>query len=462
MNDFDSILQSSFQSIQIKHEVILIVSEIIALVELKCNEYKQNDLIKQLKASQLSGSSLIKVVDHLDKDNQRLNDELQTMVTKTSELRDVFITQIGKKFKEMHKAAYYQSNIADLKQQLEQLQSRNMVLEALVSQHNVAQSQPPPLSSEGDAEAESKEEVISIERESNSESSPSNAYLGIIEKVAAGDATITIPIQIPFDAMTRFVAFKDINMLNIFSYLQTSEVLKYAQTCRLLFRQVNQLFGLGSSLVVRWDSPFGSTPSATPASDLPISPSMIDTLVNGHNYDLNITGPVTPQSKFASTSSRTSQSQGIMGFSPQAYLQSSALSPAAALANAYLTTLMPKSSTSTADSASTSSHSGQLIPPSSLAGALSTLSNAPVEVTEGLVRKLTGPETRAMQGLIETVKAQNMQTKKFQGTINALQTQLEVCIFFTSSAYMCFRLSLTIHIYRHMCTEHRVHTRLSS
>ena len=429
MNDFDSILQSSFQSIRIKHEVILIISEIIASVELKCNEYKQNDLIKQLKASQSSGSSLIKVIDHLDKDNQKLNNELQTMVSKTSELCDVFITQIGKKFKEMHKAAYYQANIADLKQQVEQLQTRNKELEELALQHSVAQSKPTSLSSEFNAESESKEEVISIDLGDKSETTPPNAKLEIIDDAVAADVTTTIALITPFDAMTRFVAFKDITMLNIFSYLQTSEVLKYAQTCRILFRQVNQLFGLGSSLVVRWDSASGITPSPAPiTADLAISPSMIDNPVNGHNYDLDITGPVTPQSKPASTSSRTPQSQGIMGFSSQAYLQYSALSPAAALANAYLTTLMPKSSTSTADSASTASHSGQLLPTSFLAGALSSLSNAPVEVTEGLVRKLTGPETRAMQGVVETVKAQNIQTKKFQHTINALQTQLEVCI----------------------------------
>jgi hypothetical protein len=82
-----------------------------------------------------------------------------------------------------------------------------------------------------------------------------------------------------------FVALEDASVLEIFSYLQTEDVISIAQVSKYMFARVDDLFGIGSSLIQpHWREPYvpsRSLPAATLAAATATGAALVPPL--GHS-----------------------------------------------------------------------------------------------------------------------------------------------------------------------------------
>lgn len=212
----DGFIQSSLQSFQadlsIRCEVFALMQELVDVVG-------SHDLHNQLLRSQANyhcmeqlNENLIGRIRFLEKKNVDMETELGQVKHQAKKVREKFVGEIGYFLSENKLNKTLKDRIAMLEDKLSNVSDEN---------------------------GEETEKVDSTKEKDSQEESVSSSETS---NVVATEAKVRKPPMLLFNMPEE-------SLLLIFSFLETAEVLNYAQVCRFVYRRVDTIFGTESSLV---------------------------------------------------------------------------------------------------------------------------------------------------------------------------------------------------------------------
>jgi hypothetical protein len=212
--------------------------------------------------AQRLNDSLLEYIKYLEEKSAIFSADLARIKSNASLTRDSFVSDIG----------YFLQASRKTKETLVTLENR-------LAKVNV--NDDGDISGIGEAnerEQESVATVISAGSIAVSESSAGNIL--VVQDI------VQIDQSVKRDVRGRIIChLEEALLLQVFSYLETAEVLNTAQTCRLVYKRVDGLFGTESAVVKQWDvvglsSPIAPVlPPAAPALvPLPPAPSSAATV----------------------------------------------------------------------------------------------------------------------------------------------------------------------------------------
>lgn len=276
---FKNFLNATADQIHSRYEVETVLNDIVQTVELYNNQSDLYTLKKNYGVSKSLSLKLLRTIDVLDNENRNIRSELNVIKKKSSIVREKFALQISSILKESKQLSTHKSTITSLERRLADMEREYTIAKDKVSMQETVSSivdfsnhltgQIQSLSSSKSVEPSSEEATtnVTIASPISTPSHPSLESLAITNTsieiqqensfpLPDPSTTSVVPIavaQAPVSKPTVYIvktllSLEDQVFLNTFSFLTTVEVLNFAQSCRMLFRRVNQLFGMESQV----------------------------------------------------------------------------------------------------------------------------------------------------------------------------------------------------------------------
>jgi len=521
---FNKLLISTTDQIHSRYEVENVLNDIVQTIELYNSQTDLYTLKKNYGVAKSLSIKLLRTIDGLDNENRTIRNELSFIKKKSTIVREKFALQISSILKESKQLSTQKSTINTLERRLADIEREYTIVKEKVSMQETVssivdisghQSLATQTQTQIQSSTENDTTTISITTTmtpdnkslSSSDAVPSELFQidpivslpGVVtesitttntfhpsfiteqqdivepslpESSPVISAATTVVVASPSTHVTVYVvetllALDNDVLLNTFSFLTTVEVLNFAQSCRMLFRRVNQLFGMESQVAMnRWTEDFDRFISSRINGNNKVSSSSIEgTLGMDDSSHSSSMVPVSTTSSSTSSSDLTLTQSiassifssplvklatgGKLGVFPGGS-QSVQSSPVPST-----TTMASKStaSSSTSNGSSTSSNTNttteissggnvtivvptsESIAQSSGIGATAN-TNAPSggltrEMAEQLAKKLNAAELTAIKALSDLLRKQTGQMTALREDKELVETKLQVgrCIY---------------------------------
>ena len=247
----DKTLHKFQQELLINYEVHHLVRD---MVETVSQFHLQNDYYRMKENFEMANGfnqKLIQRIEWIEKEYGQVKGELSFVKGEATMVRQRFVNQIG---------SFLAENRINHK-----LKKRVMELEEILS------------TIKANEEIEESEEVAngSLKLDNPSEKANDNSAL----KTDSKDKISAPPSPPKPKNPLKLLALAETPLLHIFSFLQTVEVLSYAQVCRYVYQRMDKIFGIDSTTVKPEWAALPPPPVAQPIAS-PIKPASVDTVVN--------------------------------------------------------------------------------------------------------------------------------------------------------------------------------------
>jgi polyhydroxyalkanoate synthesis regulator phasin len=214
-SEMDLFIQSTITAahleLQIKFEVYNTLRDVVELVEAQSSYSKLHIMHEKFTLASTLNEALVKKVTTLEVRCDKLKDGCVVMRQKALHIRRQFVNDVGGYLAERKSMDKLKARIRELEQQNQEISMRSMVgIPTILPNDAKADESPPELQ----------------EKQCKSLTSASS-------------------FKLPKDLLR----LQDSPLLHIFSFLQTEEVLNFAQSCRFVYFRIDGIFGIESTIV---------------------------------------------------------------------------------------------------------------------------------------------------------------------------------------------------------------------
>lgn len=478
---FKNFLNSTADQIHSRYEVEKVLNDLVQTVELHHSQSDLYTLKKNYGVAKSLGVKLLCTIDGLDTENRAIRNELSFIKKKSSIVREKFALQISTILKESKQLSTHKSTIVTLERRLADIEREYTILKEKVSMQETVSSivdisshmteqsaSGKAISSPSKTKSVTVEEVTSdssgieiavapttngssMEPEKEISTSTVNQVLSTPELAVmpVADTAVTVTSRPKVYVIKTLLALDNEVFLNTFSFLTTVEVLNFAQTCRMLFRRVNQLFGMESQVVMDlWTKDFEKFTNSQNGS-LPGENCDVPDTTSGSNNDATATVPTSKSSSdLTLTQSITSSilssplvklatggklgvfqgTQSVQASPTPAPASTSAPAITATNASPALATAAPPTASAPIASGAASAAVGS---ESATAAAASNGAAPPPggltwEMAEQLAKKLNAAELTAIKALSDLLRKQTGQMAAIKEEKELVETKLQV------------------------------------
>mmetsp|Transcript_22796 Transcript_22796/g.38040 ORF Transcript_22796/g.38040 Transcript_22796/m.38040 type:complete len:546 (-) Transcript_22796:56-1693(-) len=235
--------------LQRKLEVYGVVRELVEDVVLWDSDNALRQTQSNLARSERLNYVMANKIRRLQSKNKVLNNELSTIREQASLVRDSFVRDIGRFLLDSKQSQKMKKKIANLEAQLEKFEEFESArqVDSMLSTGSIGHASPVNPDSNVSAIASTTESKVLVDANEPKSTNNSSSSEVAIKSVGINDA-----LQ---DATTshkqEFYLYdlEDDFLLQIFSYLDTMEVLHVAQVCKFVFKRVDDLFSIESNLI---------------------------------------------------------------------------------------------------------------------------------------------------------------------------------------------------------------------
>ena len=451
----DSFLQSSAHQLIIdmgvKFEVFNVVREMIDDIEEWDSQNEQLKLQIYLKSAESLNDRLIKNVRSLQRKNVRLKEELVDVKTKAADVRSQLLSDIGpflydsfqsKKLKD--KIQELEEEISTISAQYAEVLAQQPLLTSTIDNAADMEAHPPSPNLHAKASAETTTDFTkasdvneagqAVESAGVSDNTEVDAL--VVEQInEAGQTEANLVTKVAKKKKIQVLFFydlKDESLLEIFSFLQTHEVLYTAQVCRFMYKRVDGLFGIDSQIIT---TSWGERPKPPSADDEDRSTSAATT-AGASSVHAPAAASVAGQAQQAAAAlpvasppiGGTFSFFGGMKVTGAASVTGGAAlgPPSSAAASAASALVLAAANSGMAGTAGSSSTDGSAIDGS---GATNSSAPAPAltkEVVDELIKKLSASELKVIMSLAERCKKQVGQMEALQADKDDLNERMMV------------------------------------
>jgi hypothetical protein len=371
-NSFRDLLSFTVDQIFCRHEVELILKDLVYHVEIFSNHQRINELLEDLESAKKVGIQLLHTLDTLDQEKKVIQASFSDIKSKSIRAREKFVLQIGTLLRSSRQISIYQTKIDELKMKLREVEEvKNNSIEDIKKNKDII----------------------------TNKNVTTNKDLEVITESSS------LPlVKIKISALDKILKLDNETILNTFSYLNTIEVLNFAQSCRMMFKRVNQLFGMESLLKMEsWESDYqNSTSSHSKSVQDKKEKNSNHLITNGNHSDTSSTARSSP--------SNTSISTPLNGQFPIATNITPSVQTIGSVTPINLTT--PTNTSSNHQSPNPAAQSG--------------LSGITREMAESLSKKLNPSELKAIVAISDLMKRQASELAAAKEEKELVESKLQV------------------------------------
>jgi hypothetical protein len=222
------------------HSLLYDMVETVSLYHLQNDFYR---LKENFSLIEFFNKNLLKRIANVEKEYELAKKELYHIKEEASVVREKFVNQIGSFLMENRLNAKFKNRITELEDYLSRLPK---VLEEELTEEETSEKKQIQTVTGETIDIERKP-LSSLPSTEPATSSPASVVTDSVKKASSSEVATTqkAAVKNPLPLLL----LEETPLLHIFSFLQTVEVLNYAQVCRYVYQRMDRIFGIDSSTV---------------------------------------------------------------------------------------------------------------------------------------------------------------------------------------------------------------------